>query len=131
MRLDLRRKSISNISILFSLFFVLTNCAENTSAPGDSFYETEIQPIFIANCVSCHNSGAAQSGINMSSYSTVMSSTGTVLGKLVTASDLQSPLIQVIEGTASGVSKMPLGGSLNASDIQKIKDWVSQGAKNE
>jgi hypothetical protein len=129
----------------FGLLLFISTCAENTSSPlqndddnGNtpvtSVYVRDIQPIFNSNCASsgCHASSSASSGIKLSSYTDVMASTGTKLGKLVIVNDAtNSPLVKVIEGTASSVSRMPLGGSsLSASDITKIKNWINDGAKN-
>jgi len=139
--MQLQKKS----ALFLGLIIALSACAENTSSVEDpkiddggvvvtSVYVRDIQPIFDANCATsgCHASSSATSGIKMSSYSEVMASVGTVLGKLVTANDVtNSSIVTVIEGTSSSVARMPFGRSaLSSSDITKIKDWINDGAKN-
>lgn len=119
-----------NWMILACIFFVA--CAEDTVLTGDNFYENKVQPILTVSCVSCHSSGNPQSGIRLENYDLVLSSSGIILGKLVIPGDVNgSPLVNVIEGTANGVSKMPLGGSLTSEQIRQIKEWIQNGAKNE
>lgn len=127
------------IPLLF-LSILIVQCAEDSSplkeedSNDEIFYVREIQPIFNASCGGggCHISSSSR-GINVSSYSQTMASNGLVLGRLVIPGEPDnSPLIQVVEGTANGVSRMPLGrGALSSSDIQKIRRWISEGATNE
>jgi len=132
-------------ALILGLVFVLGSCAENTRSNEDaksddenttvtSVYVREIQPIFDANCATsgCHASASATSGIKMSSYSDVMASVGIVLGKLVTANDVSnSSIVTVLEGTSNSIARMPFGRpALSSTDISKIKDWITNGAKN-
>ena len=39
-------------------------------------------------------------------------------------------LIKKLTGDATAGTRMPVGGALSDSDIQKVKDWINQGATN-
>jgi len=53
-------------------------------------------------------------------------------GAVVKAGDADSSLlVQKVKGTQTIGARMPRGGApLAAADIQKIADWVAQGAKD-
>ncbi|WP_257557904.1 c-type cytochrome domain-containing protein [Sphingobium sp. CFD-2] len=106
-------------------------------ASGPSF-AGEIQPIFDANCVSCHQTQGASGNLNLES--------GVSFGAIVSVKSDESPLLYVtpgkpdqsylirkVEGShvAAGGSgeRMPLTGSLDAQSIAKLRDWVTAGAK--
>ncbi|TNE72956.1 hypothetical protein EP331_05825 [bacterium] len=119
--------------ISLSALFIFASCADNTTDPNvseESFFATEVQPILTTHCVSCHG---GTNGVTLSSYASIMSSTGSDLGKTVIAGDADnSPLVQVLEGTANGIVRMPQGGAaLSESQINSIRAWINDGAKNE
>lgn len=39
-------------------------------------------------------------------------------------------LIKKLSGDSTAGTRMPVGGALSESDIQKVKDWINQGAQN-
>ena len=61
-------------------------------------YETEIQPIFNANCIGCHG---GPGGLTLTSYSDLMGNDVVIPGN-----SAESQLIRKLRGTASG-SQMP------------------------
>ena len=94
---------------------------------GDSsscvHYSTEIQPIFIANCTSCHmnlNLG----GLSLSSYDDLMGN------DVVDPGDsAASKLIQKLKGTLG--TRMPQNQDpLGEADINLIETWIDEGAQN-
>ena len=90
-------------------------------------YATQIQPIFNANCTSCHGSSG---GVNLSSFEALMGSTGNFYGSsLVVAGDPDaSGLVDKIEPNPQNGSRMPQGGSLQQSEIDLIRQWITEGA---
>jgi len=85
-------------------------------------YETEIQPIFNANCIGCHGSSG---GLSLSSYNSLM--TGGNSGAVVTPGDGSgSLLVKKLRGTA-GI-QMPMNQDpLDESVIQLIENWIDEG----
>ncbi len=93
-------------------------------------YEEEIQPIFNANCNSCHSSG--QNSFNSSSYDAVMASTSPASrydSKHVLPGNANgSPLVDKIEPNPQFGSRMPQGGALSNEQISLIRQWIDEGA---
>jgi len=96
---------------------------------GDSsscvHYSTEIQPIFTANCTSCHIT-STRNNLSLSNYANIMSGdsyNGPVID--IDAGDhINSLLWQYVN---SGT--MPPGNSnLTASQINLIATWIDEGA---
>jgi len=104
-----------------------------TGEPAISFSQ-DVKPILDQNCVQCHQAGGegeVASGFNMTSYDDLMK--GTRNGPMVIAGDVEgSNLLVLIEGRADPSIKMPHGQqkSIAKEDIQTIRLWIEQGAKN-
>src|SRR5258706_4298859 len=99
-----------------------------------------VQPLFDANCVSCHQSGAAQQGLSLesgSSYAAIVNHRSTVVDRalVVPGSPTSSYLLLKVLGTHGEVGgkgvRMPMGGDLPSADIQRLRDWIAAGAKND
>ena len=91
-------------------------------------YSSTIQPIFTANCTSCHGGSG---GLNLGSYSTLMSggNSGVVI---ISENGAGSYLIKKLRGadTISGGQMPATGCCLDESDIQLIETWIDEGALN-
>jgi len=80
-------------------------------------FKNDISPIIQNNCISCHGIyGDLGSYTNLNKYTTSTS------GK---ASELEGR----IKGM-EGWNKMPQGGSLSQLEINKITQWINEGAKD-
>lgn len=104
-----------------------------SSEPPVSFSQ-DVKPIIDRNCLSCHQQGGAgfeASGFNMTSYEGVMK--GATNGPMVIAGDVEgSNMIVLMEGRADPSISMPHGSMkpIPQAEIDTIKQWVRQGAKN-
>ncbi|SMO34612.1 T9SS type A sorting domain-containing protein [Gracilimonas mengyeensis] len=114
-------KALLTSSLLLLISFLYTPLKAQVD------YETEIQPIFNSNCVTCHGSS---SGVTLSSYDAVMNSVGNQYGSniVVPGAPDDSPLVDKIEPNPEFGSRMPQGGSLSDEEIQLIRTWISEGA---
>jgi hypothetical protein len=104
-----------------------------TPGSGVSFSQ-DIQPIFNANCIGCHGGSgglyltAGQSYGNLVNVRALAGCTTEM--RVLPENAASSVLYKRISGTACG-DQMPRGGNpLSAADIQKIVDWINQGALN-
>lgn len=98
-------------------------------------YAGKIQPIFNTTCggSGCHTSGGNANGVNLSSHSQALNSTGTNYGgKVIIAGNANSsPLVDKIEPSPDHGSRMPFGRSpLTTTQIETIRVWINEGAKN-
>ncbi len=120
------------------LFFVLAfagllTACDKEPAPTVS-YARDITPILAQNCQECHTTGGAgevASGLTLTSHAGLMK--GTKFGPVVKAGDsLSSTLVVLVEGRADPSLKMPHGNrpALSPQQIQLIRQWIDQGAKN-
>jgi hypothetical protein len=102
-------------------------------APSGVSYNKDVQPIFAKNCSECHapgQKGFEASGLDTTSYQSLMK--GGKFGQLVKPGDaLSSSLNMLVEGRAHPSIQMPHGrAKLPDKDIEMLKVWVNEGAKN-
>ena len=103
------------------------------SAKSVSFSK-DVQPILSKHCSECHAAGKPgfeASGLDTTSYASLMK--GGKFGPLVKPADaFTSALNMLVEGRAHPSIRMPHGKEkLPAADIETLKNWVNQGAKND
>lgn len=102
-------------------------------SPSGVSYSKEVQPILTKNCSECHapgKEGFIAAGLDTTSYQALMK--GGKFGSLVKPGDaLSSSLNMLVEGRAHASIRMPHGrAKLPDSDIEILKVWVNEGAKN-
>jgi len=119
----------SSLILLGSLPFVMTACG------GDKVsYAQDVKPILDQHCIECHQAGGeglTVSGFSMESYDEVMK--GTRNGPMIIAGDVEgSNILVLMEGRADPSISMPHGEQkpVPKQDIETIKTWIDQGAKN-
>ncbi len=101
--------------------------------PAVSFSE-HVKPILDQNCVQCHQAGGegeVASGFDLTTYDGMMK--GARFGPMVIAGDVEgSNMLVLMEGRADPSISMPHGQQKPVSDeeIQTIRLWIEQGAKN-
>ncbi len=102
-------------------------------APHGVSFSTDVQPILRENCLECHQPGGAgfeASGFDMSTYESLMK--GGKYGAFVVPGDaFGSNLMVLVEGRADPSIRMPHGrGKLPERDIEVLRTWIQEGAKN-
>ncbi|MEJ2604242.1 MAG: hypothetical protein P8172_13315 [Gammaproteobacteria bacterium] len=119
-----------------SLAVLLTGCERQVS------FSADVQPILIAQCAECHSGdaeGENASGLDVSDYASLMH--GTRLGRVVVpGSAASSTLYLVVSGESAPEIQMPphhdeawaegRGRPLDKDEVDLIKDWIDQGARN-
>lgn len=98
-------------------------------------YRKDVYPILEKNCLECHSSPSGEGyravGLEMTSYESLMR--GTVYGPVIKPGDSQcSILLMLVEGRADKTLRMPHDADepLAPEEIAALRNWVSQGAKN-
>lgn len=138
------------ISVLL-LSFTLWGCGGSSTEPNDGgnggavnddpSFAAEIQPILTANCAIpfCHdNNNSTGTGLVLTADSAyiklvaVSSTEVPALERVDPGDAANSYLVHKIEGTQSVGQRMPLGSStpLSPDQIQLIRNWINQGAKD-
>lgn len=108
-----------------------------TPTSGVSFTK-DIQPIFNANCVVCHQGAASPGGLSLepnSAFKNLVNtmSTESILNLVTPSAPDKSYLLNKLLGTQSQVggsgAQMPYNASpLPQAQINLIQQWISQGA---
>jgi hypothetical protein len=97
-------------------------------------FKQEVRPILDNHCAECHTppngEGYVKSGLSLTSYQELMN--GTKFGPVVKPGDsFTSALIMLVEGRADPSIQMPHGKKpLSKQEIQTLKTWVDEGAKD-
>ncbi len=123
------RRNVKNWLAMCLFLLVMLACSEQSVVS----FSQDVKPILDKNCIACHRSGGEgeiASGLNMSSYEGLMK--GTKFGPMVIAGDVEgSNLLVLIEGRADPSIRMPHGKKpISKADIQTIRLWIEQGARN-
>jgi uncharacterized membrane protein len=94
----------------------------------NTFYSARIQPVFTAQCLSCHSAAKRKGGLRLTSYGALMR--GGKHGAVVKAGDASgSDLLRRIALPASDDDFMPKGKvPLSADQIKLIELWITAGA---
>ncbi len=123
--------------LLISSAFIYIGCddtitvqdVDNREIPDSNVsFSKDIAPIFELKCVSCHGNGGLEGGVNLTTWAGVVDPRIVIPGEADT-----SPLVWTIERRA-GFPEMPPDGSpffpLTLQQIQGVKTWIDEGAKN-
>ena len=124
------------MSLLVVALLVGVGCTRQVS------FSQDIKPMLSAKCLSCHDGsgeGSAKSGFSVQTYDSLIM--GTKLGKVIVPGDaVSSTLYLLIAHKASPEIHMPPHGGqslakgkgepLTEGEIDTIKLWINQGAKN-
>jgi len=102
-------------------------------SPRNVSFSADVQPILAKYCLECHvpgGTGYDASGFDMSSYEAFMKG-GKFGGFVIPGDAFSSNLIVLVEGRAHPSIRMPHGREkLADSEIEVLKVWVQEGAKN-
>jgi hypothetical protein len=124
------------MSFLVVALLVGAGCTRQVS------FSQAVSPMLNAKCLSCHDGsgeGSAKSGFSVKTYDGIMK--GTKLGKVIVPGDaVSSTLYRLVSHKASPEIHMPPHGEhslakgkgepLTQGEIDTIKLWIDQGAKN-
>ncbi len=130
------RLSTHKYLYFLGIAIINTGCSQQVS------FQNDVNPILQENCLSCHDDkgeGVKASGFSVRTYDDLMK--GTQFGKVVIPGDsLSSSLYRLIDHQADPKIQMPphhdealaVGkmSSLSGEQINTIKAWIDQGAKN-
>lgn len=118
---------------MFACGLFLLPMAGCDGEPSVSFSQ-EVKPILDQHCINCHQAGGEgtmASGFSMDSYEKLMK--GARNGPMVIAGDVEgSNMLVLMEGRADPSISMPHGQKkpVPKQDIQTVRRWIAQGAKN-
>jgi len=102
---------------------------DNREIPDSNVsFSKDIAPIFELKCVSCHGNGGLEGGVDLTTWAGVVDPRIVIPGEADT-----SPLVWTIEQRAGFPAMPPIGSPflpLTLKQIQGVKTWIDEGAKN-
>jgi hypothetical protein len=131
-------KNITKIVSLAGVFsFAIAAFADDKLPPASTktglTFTNDIQPIFAASCLKCHDGTKPRQGAGLSLDTLAGTLKGSRDGKVVTVGDsAHSDLVLSVAHVGDPDSFMPRGkGASKLSDDQigLIRAWIDQGAK--
>lgn len=116
----------------FAAIGLLSGCSKET--PKALTYQADIKPILDQYCIECHKEGGEgtqKSGLLLDTYASTMR--GTRFGPVVIPGQaINSTLYRLVSNKADPSLRMPHDKApLPDETINKIKDWIDQGAKEQ
>ena len=97
-------------------------------------YESQIQPIWNANCAGCHTNGGSNGGLKLDAGQSLdnlvrIRSTSSSLRRVEPGQAAQSFLFQKLNcDQPDAGARMPQGGQLSMTLQALVRDWINQGA---
>ena len=102
-----------------------------TPAVTVSYYK-QVRPLFQVHCQGCHQPAKSQGGYIMTSYESLLKAGDRSMAGVVPGQPDKSFLIDQIMPHGDKRGEMPRGADpLLAKDVELIRAWVAQGAKND
>src|SRR5215213_10909721 len=110
-------------------FALLVLAARGQSAPID--FDRDIRPIFSEHCYECHGTDKAKGGLRLNDPKIAQSELKSGAHAIVPNDPGKSELIRRVKSTDPD-EQMPLKGDrLTPTQIQKLQQWITEGAKWE
>ena len=123
---------VARILVVLTPIVAAFGCSE--APPPQVTYSADVRPFIDNYCMSCHGEGgegSKVSGFRMDTYESLMR--GTKYGAVVKPGDsFSSALVMLVEGRVDPSIAMPHGDgpSPTQAEIEALKTWIDQGAKN-
>jgi len=122
-------KTTARTLLLLAPVLALMGCEQKPVS-----YSADVRPILDKYCMRCHGEGgkgAEASGLRMDDYDSLMK--GTKHGPVIKPGDsFTSVLVMLVENRADPSLRMPHddGAAPSKEEIEVLKEWIDQGAKN-
>src|SRR5262249_41227675 len=112
--------------VLISRDRLAADAEKPTATEAVKFFETQVQPILQANCISCHGGEKTRSGLKLTSREALLKG-GDPGPAVSTEKPEESQLLRAI-GHTDDELKMPSKGKLSQAQIDTLTRWVKMGA---
>lgn len=128
------------ITLTAAALLTATACVASAQAATDApkvSFKNQILPIIEDHCVSCHSPGGIgyiSSSMDLRSYKDLRMGSIDGIAVIPFHAD-RSPLMRFLDTNwhskdKNAVKMPPLGPQLSPSDLNLIRTWINQGAKN-
>lgn len=95
--------------------------------PDTVYFQNTILPLIISSCATtgCHDNKSHREGVNLSNYASILKTGGIKPGD-----PGDSELFETLTDKGDDLMPPPPYAPLNKDQIQQVKLWIQQGAKN-
>ncbi|MDE2681944.1 MAG: hypothetical protein OSB29_11365, partial [Verrucomicrobiota bacterium] len=108
------------------------NAATPANGPKPISYFEQIRPILQANCQGCHQPAKAKGGYVMTDFAGLLKGGDNEGVAVVPGKPMDSAMLTLIAPDKDGETEMPKDKeSLHSAEIELIKKWIAEGAKND
>jgi hypothetical protein len=114
---------------LAGLFFLLAFVAPSFAAPID--FDRDIRPIFSEHCYECHGTDKAKGGLRLNDAKIAFSELKSGARAIIPQDPKNSELLRRVKSSDPDESMPPKGERLTKIQIDKLQQWISEGAKWE
>ncbi|MCD2259587.1 c-type cytochrome [Psychroserpens luteolus] len=137
-------EAIRNFFTIVTCIIILVSCSAEegpifieTDEPFEVSFSADIQPIFTNHCIQCHNQNHP-TGLDLRdgmSYDLLInvSSTNYAPNLRIEPFSIENSVLwhKIIDDGVFGQQMPPIGDGLSNFEIQKIEEWIIQGALND
>lgn len=117
-----------------TILTIINGCSDSATTPSndivfpdkDVSYSAHVQPVFNLRCATsgCHDDQSRAQDLSLTSYFNLTARPGIVIA----GNSIASLLAQKIDGRLPHSNPIPI--LINSNQINGIKKWIDEGAKN-
>ena len=107
---------------------ILLLCGLGSSSRAADF-NTDIRPILVQHCLSCHGSQKQEGGLRLDQRAAAMRGGDSYTPVIVPKSSATSPLFQFVSREDADLKMPPKGPRLSAAEVQTLQEWIDAGAE--
>ena len=124
--------ALARTSLAFTLIFSQFNLLqaeekkETAKKANKITFDDHIQPIIRAKCLSCHNPNKKSSGLDLSSYTSLM--VGGSSGEVIEPGSADDSYLYLLVTHESEPFMPPKSDKMSTDVLNQIRDWINAGA---
>ncbi len=120
------------IKVLSCLVVFLVGVQASTAQETPSLsFANDVRPILAANCFGCHQGAIDRGGYVMTEFESLLAGGDSGDAALVAGHPEKSPLLDLITSRDGEAEMPPNADPLSEKDVDTIRTWIQQGAKND
>ena len=94
-------------------------------------YAKDVRPVFAVNCFGCHQGARSEADFVMTHFEQMLAGGASGDPAIVPGSPDESLLVELITPEEGKANMPPSGSPLSDKQIDTIRTWIEQGAKND
>jgi hypothetical protein len=112
--------------VFLTCLLMLLACEGSEQVKTDPSFNADVQPVFTANCVSCHSGSAPAGNYDLSSRTGVLGGGTDTIPNVIAANADSSKLFQMLDAGLMPKNSQPL----DAMKVATVRNWINKGARD-